>query len=105
MRLLVVAEACDLQYSGNMRTISITIDEPLLGRLDRAAEAARRTRSELFRLALQEWLDDRRRRQLVAEDRAGYEAHPVRPDEFGGLIGAQVVDGPDLPNEEGGDDW
>ena len=92
-----------LQYMFTMRTISITIDEPLLGRLDRAAEAARRTRSDLFRLALREWLDDRRRRQLVAEDRAAYEAHPVRPDEFDGLIAAQVVDGPELPNEEGGD--
>ena len=101
----MAGEACDLQYRNNMKTISITIDEPLLGRLDRAAEAARRTRSELFRLALQEWLDDRRRRQLVAEDRAGYEAHPVRPDEFDGLIAAQVVGGQESPTGEGGDDW
>ena len=103
--MLVAAAVFDLRYMSSMRTISITIDEALLGRLDRAAEAARRTRSELFRLALEEWLDDRRRRQLVAEDRAGYEAHPVRPGEFGGLIAAQVVDGPELPNEQGGDDW
>ena len=88
-----------------MRTISITIDEPLLGRLDHAAEAARKTRSELFRQALQEWLDGRRRRQLVAEDRAGYEARPVRPDEFEGLIRAQVVEGREPADADGGDEW
>ena len=74
-----------------MKTISISIDEPLLSDLDRAARKADKTRSELFRLALQEWLDDRRRRELVAEDRAGYHTHPVRPGEFEGLIAAQAV--------------
>ena len=88
-----------------MKTISITIDEPLLGHLDRAAKVARKTRSELFRTALQEWLDGQRRRQLVAEDRAGYEAHPVRPDEFQGLIKAQAVGFQEAPEPEGGDDW
>lgn len=88
-----------------MKTISITIDEPLLGHLDRAAKTARKTRSELFRLALQAWLDGQRRRQQVAEDRAGYEAHPVRPDEFEGLIAAQAVEMPEPPAAEDGDDW
>ena len=89
-----------------MKTISITIDEPLLGHLDRAAKTARKTRSELFRLALQErWLDGRRRRRLVAEDRAGYEAHPVRPDEFQGLIAAQVLETGAPLDPEDGDDW
>ena len=74
---------------GNMKTISITIDEPLLRRLDQAAKDARRTRSDLFRIALSEWLAVARRRQLAAEDRAGYETHPVGPDEFDGLINAQ----------------
>ena len=77
----------------------------MLGIVDRAAKTARKTRSELFRLALQEWLDGQRRRQLVAEDRAGYETHPVRPDEFDGLIAAQAVEMPEPPVPEGGDDW
>ena len=77
----------------------------MLGRLDHAARTARRTRSELFRLVLQEWLDGQRRRQMVAEDRAGYEAHPVRPDEFEGLIAAQAVEMPEPPAPEDGDDW
>ena len=73
-----------------MKTISITVDEPLLGHLDHAARTARKTRSELLCLALQEWLDAQRRQQQVAEDRAGYEAHPVGPDEFEGPISAQA---------------
>lgn len=75
----------------NMKTISITIDEPLLQRLDQAARNARKTRSDLFRIALSEWLAAARRRQLAAEDRAGYESRPVGLDEFDGLINAQGV--------------
>ena len=75
--------------SDNMKTISITIDEPLLLRLDEAAKDARRTRSDLFRMALSEWLAAAQHRRLAAEDRAGYESIPVDPDEFGGLINAQ----------------
>ena len=88
-----------------MKTISITIDEPLVGHLDHAARVAGKTRSELFRTALQDWLDGQRRRRLVAEDRARYEARPVRPDEFEGLIGAQAVELQEAPEAEGGEDW
>lgn len=73
-----------------MKTISISIDEPLLERLDDAARTARKSRSELSRVALREWLDGQRRHRLAAADRAGYEKYPVRPDEFGGLIAAQA---------------
>ena len=66
------------------------MDEPLLGHLDRAARTARKTRSELLCLALEEWLDAQRRQQ-AAEDRAGYETHPVGPDEFEGPITAQAA--------------
>lgn len=72
-------------------TISITIDKPLLRRIDSAAKAARRTRSEVFRFALRQWLDTGRRHQLASEDRAGYTTHPVQPDEFEGVIEAQDV--------------
>ena len=88
-----------------MKTVSITIDESLLGHLDRAARRIDKTRSELFRLALQEWLDGQRRRQMAAKDRAGYEAHPVRPDEFEGLIAAQAVALRERPDTDEGDDW
>jgi metal-responsive CopG/Arc/MetJ family transcriptional regulator len=75
-----------------MKTISITLDEDLLQGVDRAARSAKTTRSQLFRLALREWLATRRRRKLAAEDRAGYEKHPVAGDEFSGLIARQPLD-------------
>lgn len=76
----------------NMKTVSVTLDEDLIRGVDREARSSKRTRSELFRIALREWLADRRRRRLAAEDRAGYERHPVGPDEFEGLIAAQSLD-------------
>ena len=88
-----------------MKTISITIDKPLLERLDDAARAARKTRSELFRQALGEWLDGQCQRRMVAEDRAGYENHPVRPDEFEELIAAQAAAPPGTMAPEERDDW
>ncbi|MEW5984776.1 MAG: ribbon-helix-helix protein, CopG family [Acidobacteriota bacterium] len=75
-----------------MKTISVTLDEDLLQGVDRAARAARTTRSELFRVALREWLAARRRRRLAEEDRAGYERRPVTADEFSGLIASQPLD-------------
>lgn len=73
----------------NMKTISITIDENLLRAVNRAAKSSRRTRSDLCRQALQSWLAGARRRELVREDRAGYQRLPVAPDEFAGLVAAQ----------------
>lgn len=80
-----------------MRTVRTAIDDILLDHLDRAARKANKTRSELIRSALQEWTDGRAGStrtdaSLIASDRAGYEAHPVRPDEFEGLIAAQTVE-------------
>ena len=100
--LLATGIAADYNSRSHMKTISITIDEPLLGHVDRAARTAGKTRSELFRQALQDWLNAQRRCRQVAEDRAGYEAHPVGPDEFEGLIAAQAVE---PPAPEDGDDW
>lgn len=88
-----------------MKTISMTIDEELLGHLDHEATTARKTRSELLRLVLREWLNGQRRSRMVAEDRAGYEIHPVRPEEFEGLIAAQADAMQEPPESEDGDDW
>jgi len=75
-----------------MKTISVTLDEDLLQRVDREVRSAKQTRSELFRIVLRDWLATRRRRKLAAEDRAGYERHPVGAGEFAGLIAAQALD-------------
>jgi len=78
-----------------MRTISITLDEDLLQGVDRVARASKRTRSELFRIVLREYLAARRRRKLAAEDRAAYDRHPVGSNEFAGLIAAQPLEDED----------
>ena len=75
-----------------MKTVSVTLDEDLLRRVDREASSSKQTRSELFRTVLREWLATRRRRKLAAEDRAGYDRQPVGADEFDGLIAAQPFD-------------
>lgn len=98
-------DAATYNVLNDMKTISITIDEPLLGHLDHAAKRVHKTRSELFRLALQEWLDGQQRRQLAAKDRAGYQAHPVQPDEFEGLIAAQAVAMGERHDPDDRDDW
>ncbi len=72
-----------------MKTISITVDESLLLAVDRAAKSLHRTRSDLCRLALKEWLGGVRRREMERVDREGYQRFPVTPDEFGGLIASQ----------------
>ena len=76
----------------NMKTISVTLDEDLLQRVDRQVRSAKQTRSELFRIVLRDWLATRRRRRLAAEDRAGYDEHPVGAGEFAGLIAAQALE-------------
>ena len=72
-----------------MKTVSITIDERLLNAVDRAAKSSKRTRSDLCRLALRNWLASARRSELARADREGYERLPVQPDEFDALIAAQ----------------
>ncbi len=75
-----------------MKTISITIDEPLLRAVDRAAKAGKQTRSDVFRLALRAWLERARYARRVSEEHAAYEAQPVEPDEFAGLIDTQALE-------------
>jgi hypothetical protein len=41
---------------------------------------------------LRDWLATRRRRKLAAEDRAGYERHPVGAGEFAGVTAAQAIE-------------
>ena len=72
-----------------MKTISITIDESLLRAIDRATKATRRTRSDVFRAALRDWLARARWREMARRDREAYTSVPVTPEEFDDLIAAQ----------------
>lgn len=76
-----------------MKTIQITVDEPLLAMLDADSEVRRRGRSAVLRRAATEYLERRKREavaqqykaaygsgQHVAEALAGWEDEGVWPD-------------------------
>ena len=65
-----------------MKTIQMTIDDPLLAEVDQVIRALSTTRSALIRQALQ--LALRRHKIAKMEERhaEGYARHPVEPGEF-----------------------
>ena len=74
------------------KTISIRIDEELLHAVDVAGEAEHRGRSEVIRKALEAWLKHRALAEKVRRHREGYVRHPVAPDEFSSVLGAQICE-------------
>lgn len=75
---------------GMAKTISIRIDEELLQAVDVAGGAEHRGRSEVIREALEAWLRHRALAEKVRRHREGYARHPVAPDEFSPVLGAQT---------------
>ena len=65
-----------------MRTIQMTLDEDLVESVDRIVEELKTTRSAFTRNALREALDRLNTRRLEEKHQKGYEAHPVKGDEF-----------------------
>jgi len=72
------------------KTISIRIDEEILHAVDVVGEAEHRGRSEMIREALEAWLKHRTLAEKVRRHREGYVRHPVAPDEFSPVLGAQT---------------
>lgn len=72
------------------KTISIRIDESLLETVDAAVGPEQRGRSEVIREALELWLKRRSLAEKVRRHREGYKRHPVTPDEFAPVVGAQT---------------
>jgi metal-responsive CopG/Arc/MetJ family transcriptional regulator len=72
------------------KTISIRIDEEILHAVDVAGEAEHKGRSEMIREALETWLKRRTLAEKVQRHREGYTRHPVEPDEFSLVLGAQT---------------
>jgi len=72
-----------------MKTIQMTIDEPLLKRVDKLSRVRKTTRSAFIRDALEAEL----RRQQVQDDEsrhaAGYASKPIAPGEFDGWLSEQ----------------
>jgi metal-responsive CopG/Arc/MetJ family transcriptional regulator len=65
-----------------MKTIQMTIDEPLLAEVDRVIETLDTTRSAFIREALQFALQKYRITKMEQRHAEGYAQHPVEPGEF-----------------------
>ena len=65
-----------------MKTIQMTIDEPLLAEVDQAIKSLETTRSAFIREALQLALQRYRITELEKKQARGYARHPVEPGEF-----------------------
>ena len=65
-----------------MRTVQMTLDEPLLREVDEAANRLKTSRSAFTRKALQDALDLLAAREKERAHRRGYERYPVRSGEF-----------------------
>ncbi len=73
-----------------MKTLSITMDEPLLQKLDRKIrKMGLGGRSEAIRQAVGEWLKKHGLRKKIQKELKGYQTHPVKPDEFARLMNSQ----------------
>jgi metal-responsive CopG/Arc/MetJ family transcriptional regulator len=65
-----------------MKTIQMTIDEPLLAEVDRVIQALNTTRSAFVRQALRLALRRHRISRMEKQHAEGYARHPVGPGEF-----------------------
>ncbi len=75
-----------------MKTLSITVEEPLLKSLDRAIqEGSIAGRSEAIRQAIRDWLKQRELRKKLRREVQGYQKRPVKKDEFESLLSVQGI--------------
>jgi metal-responsive CopG/Arc/MetJ family transcriptional regulator len=65
-----------------MKTIQMTIDEPLLDEVDQVIHDLKTTRSAFIRKALQLALRQHAISKLEEQHAEGYARHPVAPGEF-----------------------
>ena len=72
-----------------MKTIQMTIDEPLLKQVDRMSKVRRTTRSAFIREALEAEIRRSRLREDEARHVAGYARKPVVAGEFDTWLGEQ----------------
>jgi metal-responsive CopG/Arc/MetJ family transcriptional regulator len=76
------------QYNVDMETIQITIDEPLLKRVDK--QCTSRNRSAFFRKGAELLLNRLKMKQMEVAEIEAYKRKPVRVAEFGSWESEQV---------------
>lgn len=65
-----------------MKTIQMTIDEPMLAEVDRVVQARKTTRSAFIREALRLALRQLQVAEMERKHAEGYARYPVEPGEF-----------------------
>ena len=73
-----------------MKTVQITLEEPLLREVDRAVKRLKTSRSAFVREALRAALARLREAELERSHRQGYQRRPAAPGEFGDWEDEQV---------------
>jgi metal-responsive CopG/Arc/MetJ family transcriptional regulator len=71
------------------KSVSVRIDEQLIGAVDQVRQREGRDRSEVVREALELWLRGRKVAEDVHRHAVGYAQHPVSPEEFSPVLGTQ----------------
>ena len=72
------------------RMITLRLSEALVERVDRERKRDGLSRAQVIKAALELWMRQRRLQEAIRREHDGYERHPVTPDEFGPVLGAQV---------------
>lgn len=70
--------------------IALRLDESLVKEVDRERRRGGLSRAEVVRRALELWLRRQQAEREIEREHAGYAKHPVGPDEFSSVLGAQV---------------
>lgn len=71
-----------IHVEGIVKSVQMTIDEPLLEEVDRLIEELNTTRSAFVREALQAAIERQRIKEMERRHAEGYARHPVEPGEF-----------------------
>lgn len=79
---IIVWTIIHILAEANMKTIQMTIDEPLLAEVDRTIQGLETTRSAFIREALQLALRQQKIAEMERRHAEGYTRHPVQPGEF-----------------------
>jgi len=72
------------------RMISLRLADELVERVDQERERDGLSRAQVVQSALELWIGRRRLEEAIRREHRGYDRHPVRAEEFGPVLGAQV---------------
>jgi len=73
-----------------MKNVQMTLEEDLVGEVDRIVAQLRTTRSAFARRALRAAIEEVKEKELERKHREGYARNPIKPGEFSDWESEQV---------------